>query len=219
MKKQYSGGAVDGTISDKARQLICSISDDPNLIKKIATLVGRYRGEAQRRDTEPAKYQFIDELERVVKSSEELSTSLDLLPDSINVMFAKKCQRAGYDIIEAHSYLGILENQLNYYNVIFKSIIAEIKEIPAPKGEKPKFREKVLLSDVSYLLEQASPSNGVMRSALYASKILTACGVPNIPVGNEDDSNPGKKQREAIKKARKEYPHSHYIFSLSQGIK
>lgn len=195
--KQYTGGVVDQTIPDKAKAIIKLVSNDQGLQDDFGVLLGKYRGEAEFRDTAPAKYQLIDELKSIIESSKKLSAKLNLLPSSIDVIFAEKCQLAGHDLVAAHSYIEALEKQLNFYQVIFESVTADIKGMPAPKGRKPKFREKILLSDVARLFEVANPDNGLIKSALLASQALMESGVADIPHDKE-----GKKQREAIKKVR-----------------
>lgn len=197
LKKQSIGGFIDKSLNSKAEELITSFSSDKILLTKFRQLIGVYRFWKQIRETEIAKHQISNEVGKIIKSLDSLHSSVDRLPVSISDLWASQRSLLGYNYIKAHSFFDNLKIQLKKYSENFEDLAFFIDEVPEKRGEKKKYHEKLLLSNASELIERTKPNFGLMNSAELASKILTACGVHNIP-------HDKKKAREAIKKYRDE---------------
>lgn len=197
LEKQKTGGCVDSTLSPGAVKLIQEFSDDPGLIDSIGSLLGSYRIDKDFLSTNPPDHKTAKHLKRISDSLKELHDDLDRLPESFKVFFIKLfTDKKGYELHEAFEELRQFKDKLSEYQVYFAHIRNKEYIGQSPVGEKPKYLERKLLSDVAEIIEKADPGYGLMNSAELASKILNACGVHNIP-------HDKAKARERIRSYRK----------------
>lgn len=195
IQKQYTGGVVDDSLSAETRLKIRELGGPDDLEERISREIGRYRGGAQFRRTEPAPKVTLDHLDDTVKTAEKLLEHLENMPAIVDAITWERTHAAGCNVN--------IQNELYRCIALYGVIKAELEKSGSKKGEKPKHLEHALLVNVAGMIEQIH-GIGLERAADYAAKILKNEGVPNIP--NPADEREGEVRGKVRKYKKKANP-------------
>ena len=189
ISKQATGGIIHDSLDARAMAVIEQLSDDEFLPLAIGRLVGRYKLDAEFRDTAPATADEIIHLEQTERAIKVLLDKLENVPEDFKAIASDdllKVTGEHHDQVTERMNADLLR-----YSAICRKAIKTMKQWPASPGATPKQLEGKLLANVSDLLEQYC--TGVEHAAEMASAVLRAEGIKNTPVDK-------KKARNAILK-------------------
>lgn len=184
MKKiapQYTGGAVDESLTAEAERLIRSLpGDTADLEEKIRRLLGRYRNFRKFYDTEPQVSVTIAHLNELAKQARNLREGLNLIPANAEAVISTSMWKA-WDV-SYFEYERSLKRDLTRLEVILQHAAKEFEPAKGRLGDKANSLEHALLSDVAGLLEnQAGGSLGKLKLAGLAAEILISAKVHGVP--------------------------------------
>lgn len=184
MKKiapQYTGGAVDESLTAEAERLIRLLPGDTNDIEnKIRRLLGRYRDFRKFHDTEPQVSVTIDHLKGLAKQANKLKDGLKLIPDDAKAILSE-CMFDSWDITYFHYEQNLIQN-LTRLQAALSFVAKDFEPLRGRPGAPPRSLEHSLLSDVAGLIELHSPNMLLTDAANYAADLLRASGVKNLPI-------------------------------------
>lgn len=194
LKKQYSGGWVDESVSDRTRAMILAMpGGSEDLIEEFARLIGRFRSWRELRESEPQPEVVIQHLQKTKDLVCELQDCMDRMPLMVQAYGNDigRCWNEGYVGMER----ALLDNLIKF-QVLLPAIAKRFQPQRGHRGERPKTLERLLLADVDQLFERSGCDLGVIERAQRVFQILNDAGVHGLP-------SDGAKARKVILAVRK----------------
>lgn len=201
IEKQCTGGVMDESLLDTTRSKINELGGSSDLEARISRMLGVYRFMAKVRDTEPDLSSTVRHLDQTTNLMEKLLSSMELVPEIAHTLAWERLYCAKGEDYQA-MICGI-QKELIACIALYKNVCERLKSEASRKGEKPKYLEHGLLSDVAEMIEKID-GIGVERAADYAACILINEKVKNMP--NSHSEREGAARRVVIEHRKKAKP-------------
>jgi hypothetical protein len=181
ISRQYTGGWVDGTISDGALNLIKKELGNCDEFKaKLSVELGRYRDWKKFSDTAPSVSESINHLKKISNQSTELIESLNLIPSEATAIFeARLFQSSQEPFLYAEQRL---KADLTMLKVLSNAVSKDLEALKGRRGVKSNSLEHSLLVKTTGLVEEyGAKTLNKTTTAWLAAQILIAAGISEMP--------------------------------------